>query len=410
MSDKMNYAWPVTSENAIVYNYILQKVEEIREYLIGKRIAIFGAGIRGCCLLKLLENKGFRDIIFVDNNPEKQNNLIYGYDIVSFDTAKLEKFQVFLVAPEEAESICRQLNEAGLEENKDWFSFSVSAYQQYIEEYKRPLNDYLLVMGDCAFTHVALEDHNFDSLGMMIRNQVGAERCKVLNMHGMGQQAYYHIVKSLIARGEKPSAFLLVLMIETMAPKVPIMPRTQHPALIRALVEACEHPDPAFASYANLAQERFDRFQLEAFASFDDKTSQKNEKLYMQINYLFRYRETTEGVDYLKKSIRMMNEEGIPVVLYVPPVNYWQGEALFGENFKTVYETNFKKLYGTLDQDGLRYEVADASYLLDLDDFAAPNTIDETCKYSGRQKIMQYLGKVVTLEPFGICKDREERS
>ena len=51
-------------------------------------------------------------------------------------------------------------------------------------------------------------------------------------------------------------------------------------------------------------------------------------------------------------------------------------------------ETNFKKLYASLDQEGLQYEVIDASYLLTLDDFAAPNTIDETCRYSGRQKIM----------------------
>ena len=255
-------------------------------------------------------------------------------------------------------------------------------------------------MGDCAFTHIALEDENFDSLGTMIRNKAGADRCKVLDMHGMGQQAYYHIAKSLLERGEKPDCFLLLLMVETMAPKVPIMPRTQHPELIRTLVNALENPAPEFAAYADLTQERFDRFQLEAFASFDDKTSQKSEKLYMQVNYLFRYRETTEGVVYLKKTIRMMNEEGIPVILYVPPVNYWQGEKLFGANFKASYETNFKKLYASLDQEGLQYEVIDASYLLDLNDFAAPNTIDETCRYSGRQKIMYCLGGNMFLKKY----------
>ena len=241
---------------------------------------------------------------------------------------------------------------------------------------------------------------NHDSLGTMIRNRAGAGRCKVLDMHGMGQQAYYHIARSLLERGEKPDKFLLLLMIETMAPKVPIMPRTQHPELIRALVKTLETPNPEFAAYADLAQERFDRFQLEAFASFHDKASQKSEKLYMQINYLFRYRETAEGVTYLKKTIKMMNEEGIPVILYIPPVNYWQGEALFGGDFKALYETNFEKLYASLEREGLRYEVVDASYLLDLDDFAAPNTIDETCRYSGREKIMQFLSKNASLRKY----------
>ena len=95
-----------------------------------------------------------------------------------------------------------------------------------------------------------------------------------------------------------------------------------------------------------------------------------------------------------------MNREDIPVILYVPPVNYWQGESLFGSNFKASYETNFKKLYASLDQEGLQYEVIDASYLLTLDDFAAPNTIDETCRYSGRQKIMQYLGGCASLKKY----------
>lgn len=400
MSGKMNYAWPVTSENSVVYNCFLQKVERIKPRLQGKRIAVFGAGIRGCCLLKILEDNGYRNIVFVDNNIEKQNNLINHYDIISFETALQEKDQVFLVTPEGAEKICSQLTDAGLIENENWFSFSVSAYQQYVEEYQRSLGNYLLVMGDCAFTHIALEDQNHDSLGTMIRNRAGAGRCKVLDMHGMGQQAYYHIARSLLERGEKPDKFLLLLMIETMAPKVPIMPRTQHPELIRALVKTLETPNPEFAAYADLAQERFDRFQLEAFASFHDKASQKSEKLYMQINYLFRYRETAEGVTYLKKTIKMMNEEGIPVILYIPPVNYWQGEALFGEDFKALYETNFEKLYASLEREGLRYEVVDASYLLDLDDFAAPNTIDETCRYSGREKIMQFLSKNASLRKY----------
>ena len=55
MSGKMNYAWPVTSENSVVYNCFLQKVERIKPRLQGKRIAVFGAGIRGCCQLKIME-------------------------------------------------------------------------------------------------------------------------------------------------------------------------------------------------------------------------------------------------------------------------------------------------------------------------------------------------------------------
>lgn len=401
MTEKINYAWPVTSENAGVYNYFLKKIDNIKGNLIDKRISIFGSGIRGCCILKILELNGFKNIIFIDNNTEKQNNLINDYDIISFEEAlNYKQEQVFLVSPEGCNKIHDQLREAGLQENKEWFSFSVSAYDSYIEEYKRPLQDYLLVMGDCAFTHIALDDSNFDSLGTMIRNRVGEASCKVLDMHGMGQQAYYHIAHSLIERKEKPSAFLLLLMIETMAPKVPIMPRTQHPWLIKSLSDISNNKE--FSEYAKLTQERFDRFQVEAFSSFDNKIGKdtEKEKLYMNINYLFKFRETTEGVIYLKKTIRMMNEENIPVILYIPPVNYFQGERLFGTDFKQKYETNFIKLYETLEKDNLKYEFVDASYLLKLEDFAAPNTIDETCNYNGRLKSIQYLSKFAPLNRY----------
>ncbi|MGC6172944.1 hypothetical protein [Lacrimispora sp. 38-1] len=401
MTEKINYAWPVTSENASVYNYFLKKIENIKGLLSDKRIGIFGSGIRGCCILKILEMNGFKNIIFIDNNTEKQNNLINDYDIVSFEEAlNYKQEQVFLVSPEGCNKIHDQLREAGLQENKEWFSFSVSAYDSYIEEYKRPLQDYLLVMGDCAFTHIALDDSNFDSLGTMIRNKAGEASCKVLDMHGMGQQAYYHIAHSLIECNQKPSAFLLLLMIETMAPKVPIMPRTQHPWLIKSLSDISNNRE--FSEYAKLTQERFERFQVEAFSSFDNKIGKdtEKEKLYMNINYLFKFRETTEGVVYLKKTIRMMNEENIPVILYIPPVNYFQGERLFGADFKQKYETNFIKLYETLEKDNLKYEVVDASYLLELEDFAAPNTIDETCNYNGRLKSIQYLSKFAPLNRY----------
>ena len=399
--EKINFAWPVTSENSLVLNYLFSETRKIEGALKSKRIIIFGAGIRGCCLLVILQKQGFDNFIFCDNNPEKQGNLINHYDIVSLETSlNYKDRQVFLVSPEDSSGIGMQLDEAGLVKNQDWFSFSFSAYGRYVEEYVRPVQDHLLVMGDCAFTHIALFDEFTDSLGTMIKNKAGAARCKVLDMHGMGQQAYYHIARSLLDRGERPKTFLLLLMIETMAAKVPIMPRTQHPALINALVDASESPRKDFYDYAELAQERFSRFQTEAFTSFDSNLNQESEKLYMNINYLYKFRESSEGVIYLKKTIKMMNDEGIPVVLYVPPVNYFQGERLFGADFKIRYETNFGKLYDMLKKDGLFYEIADASYLLNLEDFAAPNTIDETCNDNGRGKLLKFLGDFQTLTPY----------
>ena len=392
MREKIDFAWPVTSENALVYQYFQSEVVRLRDNLAESRIVIFGSGIRGCCLLHILEQHGFQKIVFCDNNPEKQGHLIHDYDICSLsDALSYRGRQVFLVSPENSGSMRDQLIGAKLEEGRDWFSFDLSVYHAYLAEYQRPVDDHMLVMGDCAFSHIALTDQVTDSLGDMMKTSFGQERCKVLAMHGFGQQAQHHILHALLDREERPLLLLLLLVMEALTPKAHLMPRTQHPTLIRRLLDATEQPRAEFSAYAELAEERFRRFQVESFASFKKTEDDTSEKLYMQMNYLFRIKEETEGVVYLKKTIRLMNEHGIPIVLYVPPVNYMQGERFFGVDFKARYQENFTKLYGFLDREGLDYHVADASFLLTADEFAAANTIDETSNYAGRSKLLHFF-------------------
>ena len=392
MSDKINFAWPVTSEHAIIYQHFLSKVESINDTLKDKRITVFGAGIRGCSILYILEQRGYKNIVFCDNNPEKQGNLINSYDIISFDEAlRFESNQIFLVSPENSESMSYQLVTAGLQEGTDWVSFSISAYDAYVSEYLRPVTDHILVLGDCAFTHIALSDDITDSMEDMLKEQYGKNRCKVLAMHGIGLQAQYHIIHSLLDKGERPSILVLLTVMEVLTPKAHLMPRAQHPTLINRLAYLAKNTDTSFAEYAGLAEERFNRFQVESFASSDTAKEEASEKLFMKMNYLFKIREQTEGVVYLKKIIQMLNTDGIPIVLYIPPVNYIQGEKFFGPDFKSNYMENFIKLHGFLENEHLLYNIADASFLLNEDEFAASNTIDETSNFTGRSKLLRFL-------------------
>ena len=117
MCDKIDFAWPVTSEKALVYQYFQSEVARLRNILAECRIVIFGAGIRGCCLLHILEQNGFHKIVFCDNNPEKQGHLIHDYDICSLsDALSYRGRQVFLVSPENSGSMRDQLTDAKLEE------------------------------------------------------------------------------------------------------------------------------------------------------------------------------------------------------------------------------------------------------------------------------------------------------
>lgn len=388
MTDKINFAWPVTSESAIVYNHFVNTVLLIKSRLLSKQIIIFGAGIRGCCLMKILQANGLNNIIFCDNNIEKQGHLINQYNIISLKHAlAISTDKVFLISPENSQALREQLLAENLTKNIDFFSFDISIYDKYVEEYTRPVNKYLLVMGDCAFSHIALTDSDTISLGDMIKARLGENNCKVLAMHGLGQQAQYHILNSVLAKGERPYS-VVMLVLEALTPKAHIMPRTQHPKLIKSLLPFANQNE-ALAAYADLAQERYDKFQVETFAA--SPKNEQSEKLFMQMNYLFRLRESTEGVYYLKKTIQLLNLQNIPFTLYIPPVNYEQGEKFFGQDFKQQYFANFEKLFMLLAKDGLRYNVVDASYILTKQEFSSENTVDETANFAGRKKLLDYL-------------------
>ncbi|MDR1148384.1 MAG: hypothetical protein LBK66_07110, partial [Spirochaetaceae bacterium] len=286
--NRVNYAWPVTAVLSGMYQHFLSEVKAHDGDLRDRRLVIFGAGIRGCTLLLILEEYGFTNIVFCDNNPEKQKGRINKYPILSFEEALgFGGEQVFLLPIENGGAIREQMLNAGLREDKDFFYWDFQVYDEYIEEFKRPVKDHTLIVGDCAFSHIALKDNNKVSLGDMIKNYLGDENCKVLSMHGMGQRAYYNITKTLLNKGEYPKLFVLEVVSEVLTSKSHIMPRTQHSGLFSKLLSVISNPSSELAEYELLTKERFERFQVELYTHYSETDNDNVAKLYMKMNYMF---------------------------------------------------------------------------------------------------------------------------
>jgi len=87
MPTKINFAWPTTSEHSMILQYLIDKISSIKNQLEGVKIIIFGVGIRGCTVASVLEKIGLNNIMFCDNNMEKQGHLINTYNIISLNEA-----------------------------------------------------------------------------------------------------------------------------------------------------------------------------------------------------------------------------------------------------------------------------------------------------------------------------------
>jgi hypothetical protein len=111
----------------------------------------------------------------------------------------------------------------------------------------------------------------------------------------------------------------------------------------------------------------------------------------MKMNYMFQLKKSTESVLYLIKILKLMNDKNIPVTLHIPPVNYMLGEKFWGKKFVTSYKSIFKDLWTFLQ--GLKYDILDASFLMNEQEFADVATTDEVVNHQGRLKLMDFFIK-----------------
>lgn len=182
-----NFAWPITATTKENYTVVTRCVEEHQKLFANRKIIIFGAGIRGAEISVILENEGYSNISFTDNNSEKWGGVIDNYPIISVEEALgLRNEVVYLVSTEEGEPICRQLEEYGLRRDIDFFFPKSDLYQRFIREFRRDMHEEVLVMGDCMFEVVAFDDNRKESLTELIQQKLGYENVKHLTMHGMG--------------------------------------------------------------------------------------------------------------------------------------------------------------------------------------------------------------------------------
>ena len=389
-----NYAFPVTAVIAKFHEFLFTRLAEFSSLLKNKRIVVFGAGTRGSEMLFVLKSMGFSEIVFCDNNEEKQQGYIDDYPIYSLSSAlEYTKPQMFLVPIENGREVCRQLTDKGLKENIDFLDLSFDLYDEYMKEFVRHTENNVVIFGDCAFSHISIYDEQKRSLADMVKEKYGERFVKILVMHGMGTRSFYHILNSLLQRGEKPRSVIVEVTPMMLAPKAYIMPRTQHPELIKRIHDAVPYSGAEMDNYVAITSERFNRLQIETASSLDKNKAENISKLYMRMNYMHRINVSNERIVYLKKLIELMNSLSIPITLYIPPVNYIYGENILGEEFTSCYRQILNDLWQALGD--LSYVVADASFLLNDIDFAIKENHDETANYEGRIKLLEFLSDYI---------------
>ncbi len=400
MNDVVNFAWPVTILCKYDYKALKQVVEKKSILFEQKKIVIFGAGIRGTSFSILLQEFGYDNIIFTDNNSQKIGGFINQFPIVSYDEIRHSKDIVIINSVENGFSINDQLENDGFVKDIDYFYIENHLYDLYLKEFEKRINTDTIIMGDCGITDISKSDSDYTNLGELLKIQLG-EKTKVLAVHAMGMRAFYHVLKVHIDRIEVPKRVVIMANFETFTGKQHLLPRSQHARLIEMISNSVGNSDEELSEYVEVTKERFNNFKVDYFASsqktLDKMSKDKNDRIVIRMNYMYELKEDNECIVYMKKIINLCNRNGIKLLFFIPPANYMYAEELYGDKFSERYDANVKKLKHIIDENNAA--LLDLSYLLENDKFADVHTIDETANLEGRKKVAdRIVEKIKTME------------
>lgn len=394
MPKKINCAWPVTSIDHADYEAFSRWFEQNEDRLHNQQLIVWGAGIRGTMFSILLKECGFHNIKFVDNNPEKHGGFIDEFPILS--PADLERTRghqkhLILVSPENSQKIQLDLENKGYQKDKDYFVIESGQYLAYVEEFLRPYGRETLIMGDCEFSTISLNEEDHSTLREKIYQRLGKNNTKILAMHGIGLRAQYNIFHAQILSGMKPKRLIIMVNFEMLTGIQHLLPRSQHVELFRMLRDVQLMHSAEFGEYVQIAESRSQNLQMEFFTAPEDTqpVTEAKARNYFRLNYLYNLDSRTEGLEYLKKFFKLAREESISVLPFIPPVNYEFARKLFGETFDMKYGENVKKVREIVESAGLC--LLDLSYTLDAFLFSTPTTVTETSNSQGRERVADML-------------------
>lgn len=373
------------------YEMLTLFFEENIDKLQTKRVVIFGAGIRGGVFGNSLTKMGVEDYDYCDNDERKWNGCVGKHRIVSPKELEenLEKYIVLISLESKAlvSEIEKQLIKMGFEKGKNLYSLPSEIYDNYLKEFFIPIKDHVLMLGDCRFTFISVDDNNSQTLDSILRERFEEKGipAKVLSMHSLCMRAVYHVLKTQIVIGNVPETLFLPINYDTYNGTIHLVSSSQHSELIRRIYEQSGLEDEEFKEYVEITKDRTENppfiFSVETEGS-SEVVSEKKLRLFLKMSYMYEPDMANEGIVYLKKTLQIARKHNIRIIVYVPPINCESGKTYWGEKFVEAYRNGVGVFKSIATEYGA--EFLDQSFLLTEEGFYSKFDKNEIANLKGR--------------------------
>lgn len=395
---KTDFEYPEYMYDRQDYILFQQFLSDNADILNNHKLVIFGAGIRGSIFGVFLTKFGFTNYEFSDNNQQKWGGLLGGHLIMSPAELAAQKSECVVLVSLESKELVQdieiQLEGMGFTRKKDLFSLPSDIYDLYLDEFFKPIINHVLVLGDCRFTFVSVNDDNTKTLNDMIKDElIGASiNSKVLSMHALCMRAQYYVIKSQFEMGNIPELIVLPVNYETYNGTTHLLSSSQHHELMHRIYEAMPNKDSEFSDYVALTKER--TLNPPFIFSMDESqgletVSDKKLRLFLKMSYMYKPDLESEGIVYLIKAMELARQYNVKMLTFVPPLNYMSGKEYWGERFISDYNNGIAVFKEIIEQNGGQF--LDQSYLLTEKDFYSKYDKNEIANYEGRNQMSKSL-------------------
>lgn len=360
-------------------------------------IFIFGAGTRGTDLLSILKNHDFNNIIFVDNDPNKQGTKVCDCNVISFEESRnIIGKKIYLSPSENNNAILKQLNDAGLQDNVDFFDLKIKFddYKEVIERIKDQKESSIVLIGDCASADYVVGDGIVsDPLLEVMEKNLFCNDCKAYTFDGIDPILAYYILKADHKLSKvSPKKCTIIAGVYSLSPNYCRMLGktnwTQIKSFIEELLQIFPGDEEILSYHEKICKFLNQSVKMKAAPKNYDNNDKKA-RLY-KLKYNYSIREFDESIVYLKKIIKYMNDNDIEATLLFPPVNFEVGEQLCGAEFKVKYTAILDNVHSFLKE--YKYNTIDASFIASSEYFVfTPQDVEPVLSGEGQRLLLDYL-------------------
>ncbi len=396
MVEKRNFEFPIISISKTEYDILHNWIEDHKVSLEGKKLYIFGAGIRGSVILRLLEESNINVQGFCDNSIEKQGAYVKKYRIYNpIEICSNSKENYVLVSPENSVEIEEFLKKRGYIREKNYFVIKHDHYLSYCKEFYRKDNIEYIFWGDCYFTDLDIDDLQDKSMGELALEKLGGKKLKVLSMHGMCIPSFYYLMRLQIAMGIRPKAVAFIVNIPFCNSIQTKLPQSQHSELFKMIQKEMPVQDIEFDQYVVLTEKRSHNINAKSFSTKTNKVERDAnyvEKLLTKTRYMYEFNEENENIVYLRKMLELLQRNKIKPMPFIPALNYYTGIDFYGEGFVNRYNAICDNIKKCVSEYGIK--ILDMSYLLKKEYYTG-NRMTKFPNAEGKEKEISMLCKWV---------------